>query len=359
MRSSTSNSELFEKRDIPQKPLGVLFVLAIAITIVGLGIAEWQVRKAGYVPSRMLDLDFWANHRFKLDAKPEDQTVLLGASRMSFGLDHDQWEESTGQRPFNLSLHGASFLPMLTEYAQNDKFKGTVVCSYAPGFTFANEVIPFSERLLMQINKLEDDRHSLAIRASEWTGSAIQGNLAILNQYVFAPVSMSLDFWHSEQREKMYPPFWMPRSFHRTSENSDQFVDEVIDQPWCIEQWDILHKSVIRYKERFEPRDFEKLLHQMKQDVEQIRNRGGEVILVRFPVAIWFREWEEQHFPRNEYWDVMIEETGCRSFHFLDHDETQSIIPPDASHMKVSQAKQFTKALAQFIYALQDGQQEE
>ena len=349
MRSSTSNSELFEKRDIPEKPLGVLFVLAIAITIAGLGIAEWQVRKAGYVPSRMLDLDFWANHRFKLDSMPEDQTVLLGASRMSFGLDHDQWEESTGQRPFNLSLHGASFLPMLTEYAQNEKFKGTVVCSYAPGFAFANEAIPFSERLLMQINKLEDDRRSFAFRASEWTGSALQGNLAILNQYVFAPVCMSLDFWHTEQRENMYPPFWITRSFNRTSENSDQFVDELIDQPWCVEQWDTLHKSVIRYKERFAPRDFDKLLQQMKEDVAQINKRGGEVILVRFPVAIWFREWEEQHFPRDEYWDVMVKETGCRSFHFLDHDETKSIVPPDASHMKVGQAKRFTRELAQFV----------
>ena len=72
MRSSTSNSELFEKRDIPEKPLGVLFVLAIAITIAGLGIAEWQVRKAGYVPSRMLDLDFWANPQIlSMEARPQ------------------------------------------------------------------------------------------------------------------------------------------------------------------------------------------------------------------------------------------------------------------------------------------------
>ena len=123
----------------------------------------------------------------------------------------------------------------------------------------------------------------------------------------------------------------------------------MIDQPWGVEQCDILHKSVIRYKERFAPRDFDKLLQQMKEDVAQINKRGGEVILVRFPVAIWFREWEEQHFPRDEYWDVMVKETGCRSFHFLDHDETKSIVPPDASHMKVGQAKRFTRELAQFV----------
>ena len=349
MHSSTSNSESFDKRDIPEKPLGLLFVIAIVLTISGLGVAEWQLRKAGHVPSRMLDLDFWANHRFKLDDLPENQTVLLGASRMSFGLDHDQWEEVTGQRPFNLSLHGASFLPMLTEYAQNDEFKGKVICSYAAGFAFANEMIPFSQRLLKQINQLEDDRNSFAFRASEWTGSTFQGNFAILNQYRFSPISFCLDVGHSEQRENMYPPFWITRSFNRTADNSDWFIDAMIDQPRCVEQWNILHKSVIRYMDRFPPRDFNKLLVQLKKDVKRINERGGEVILVRFPVAIWFRDWEEKNFPRDEYWDVMLKETGCRGFHLLDYDETKSIVPPDASHMKVFQAKHFTNELAKFV----------
>ena len=101
--------------------------------------------------------------------------------------------------------------------------------------------------------------------------------------------------------------------------------------------------------ERFEPRDLEAVIKQIQGDVKTIHDRGGEVVFVRFPVSRFFREWEAERFPRQEYWDQVIARTRCRGFHYLDHTLTKDLFPPDGSHLVPEDAKVFTEVLARFV----------
>ena len=348
MPSSTSNSSGHFERALPEKRLGKLFGGAVIVVLAFLVALEIHARANGIKPNRALSMAFWQNHRFRLESQPEDATVLLGASRITFGLDHDAWEKVTGARPYNLGLHGASCLPMLHDYAENTLMRGKVICAFSGGFTFANERIPFSQRISKAVNDINKNRYSFALRTQELTGKALQARFAVLNPFLYSPIEVLREHLRFETRENEVAWFHTPFAVYHTEENQDIFIDGLAD-PYCLKQWDIMHSTALQYMERFEPRDLESVIKQIQGDVKTIHDRGGEVVFVRFPVSRFFREWEAERFPRQEYWDQVIARTRCRGFHYLDHTLTKDLFPPDGSHLVPEDAKVFTEVLARFV----------
>jgi len=336
------------ERNIPDKPFTKLFIGSGFVVVALLATLELQARNSGIQPNRDLDMSFWQNHRFRLDEQPADTTVLFGASRMTFGLDQEAWEQTTGSRPYNLGLHGASCLPMLHDYAENTNMAGKVVCTISGGFTFANEMIPFSKRIADAVRDINKNRYSFALRMDELTGNALQAQFAVLNPRLYAPTELLYDRLRFHKRPNQFAWFHMPFTARRTAENQDIFINDLSD-PYILDQWDILHQTVLRYMERFEPRALDDAIQQIQKDANTIRDRGGEVIFVRFPVSRFVKEWEDKRFPRKDYWDQIIARTGCRGFHYRDHEATRNLFPPDGSHLMPTEAIIFTRALARFV----------
>ena len=349
MPSSTSNSKGHVEREIPDKPFAKLFIGSCFVAMALLATLELQARSFGVQPNRDLNMSFWKNYRFRLDEQPTNTTVLLGASRMTFGLDQNTWEESTGSRPYNLGLHGASCLPMLHDYAENTNMAGKVVCTFSGGFTFANELIPFSKRIADAVKNINKNRYSFALRMAELTGNALQSRFAVLNPRLYAPTEFLYDHLRFDKRLNQFAWFHMPFTARRTADNQDIFINDLSD-PYILDQWDILHQTVLRYMERFEPRALDDAIQQIQNDSKTIEDRGGEVIFVRFPVTRFVKEWENERFPRKDYWDQIIARTGCRGFHYMDHEATRTLFPPDGSHLMPAEARIFTEALAKFVF---------
>ena len=347
MRSSTSNSKNVFQRELPSSNLPMVVIGTFVLCVATLGIMEYQIRKEGGLPSRALNISFWLNHRFKLDERPKNTTVLLGASRMTFGLDQDTWEEETGTRPHNLGLHGASCIPMLHDYAKNTQGNGIVLCALSGGFAFANERAPFAERINHAIRDLDKHRYSLSLRSEDITGKLLQARIAVLNPRLYSPTSYVRDILRLPARKNEIAWRHIPYA-HHTEENQDVFIND-IDDKYYWNQWDLLHATPLRYMERFAPLDLDEAISLMKKDIKLIEDRGGKVIFVRFPISRFFVEWENTRFPREQYWDRILASTGCHGFHFLDHDETKDLSPLDGSHLLPEQARIFTKALARFV----------
>ncbi len=335
-------------RQTPEKPLGKIIIYAMGTLLLTLVVLEVHARKNGILPTRDMNMSFWQNHRFKLDSLPKDTTVIFGASRLTFGLDHDTWEQMTGTRPYNLGLHGASSLPMLHDYATNTDMNGLVICAISGGFTFANEQIPFSDRIAKAIRDINKNRYSFALRSEDFTGRALQARFAVLNPYLYSPTEFLREHLRFPARTNERAWFHIPFTVHHTEENQDIYINDLTD-PYYLDQWDTMHQTVLTYMERFEPRDLNEALEQVIADVNTIEGRGGEVIFVRCPVTRFFRQWEAKHFPREEYWDPIISRTGCRGFHYLDNEVTKSLRPPDGSHLMPDEAKIFTRELARFV----------
>ena len=353
MHSSTSNSDSGQlagfKREVPTKPLFSLVWLAMATSfVIFIGI-EIHARNSGVVPSRANDMIFWNNHRLLLDDTPKNTTVLAGASRITFGFDLDTWEDEVGNRPFNLGLHGASFIPMLKDYALNTEHNGIIICSVAGGFTFADSNAFFVERIGKAVDDLEASRRSITVRGHGLTAELLQARFAALNVDAYSPIQILRDTFRPSPRTNERAMFFVPYTYRHTEDNQDMFVVDFSD-PFHLQEWDGLHKNVLTYLELGKPRTARSVVDQITTYIETIERRGGEVVFVKFPTSRFMKDWEDRRFPRDKYWDIIIEETGCRGFHYLDNTNTRDLFPPDGSHLLPLQAKVFTRELVKFVY---------
>src|SRR5262249_16897504 len=79
--------------------------------------------------------------------------------------------------------------------------------------------------------------------------------------------------------------------------------------------------------------------------VTKIRDRGGQVIFVRFPFTGELKKLEDQGTPRAQIWDPMIKATGCTGIYFEDYPELAGFDCPEWSPLSAGDSVAFTKAL--------------
>jgi hypothetical protein len=70
---------------------------------------------------------------------------------------------------------------------------------------------------------------------------------------------------------------------------------------------------------------------------------------VRTPSSGFYWEGEQKGFPREKYWDKILEVTGCKGIHFMDFPETNHYICPEASHLSPKDAIEYTGYLAHIL----------
>jgi hypothetical protein len=82
---------------------------------------------------------------------------------------------------------------------------------------------------------------------------------------------------------------------------------------------------------------------------EQIRARGGEVVLIRMPTSGDLWTLHELQYPRAEYWDRLVAVTGLPAIHFADYPGLSGFECPDFSHLDARDSPRFTQALAAIL----------
>ena len=84
----------------------------------------------------------------------------------------------------------------------------------------------------------------------------------------------------------------------------------------------------------------------VRQSVEKIRARGGQVIFVRTPESGPLKKATHLSHPRNLYWNRLLLHTHCEGIHYLDYPETADYTCPEWSHLSSTDAIHYTKQLA-------------
>jgi hypothetical protein len=82
----------------------------------------------------------------------------------------------------------------------------------------------------------------------------------------------------------------------------------------------------------------------MDSYAQRIQQRGGKVVVVRFPTTGAFWELEERAYPRAEYWNKFAAEASAQLVHFADL-PTADLPCGDQSHLDGRDAPAFTEAL--------------
>lgn len=319
----------------------VLTAAVIALVLSSLvlsGVAKYW-RGRGYAPVIMDSPDFWSIQRANVYARDKTPLVFLGASRTLYAIDRDTViSRLPGYTPVMLARDGEYPLATLRDLAEDEDFRGTVVCDL--------DAIAFSEPGLVMQQAQVDYFHqqftpsrSLHRRLlSHWQ------RWSVLARPDFSLTRSVLRSWKAEP-EPFHPFQWL--SLRRYGS-----IDFTVGDP------EVPKQDLIREVESHDghlPRfPFDEWWPQVEAShawVNAIQARGGEVIFYASPTSGFRREVFEDWAPRAEYWDKMAAVSPAKVVNALDVPALRDFPLPDDSHVDFRQKPAYTHALIDALQA--------
>lgn len=355
MRSSTSSSSAPVgpgAEPVVLRPVPALrWPLAATIALVGLVVAygAWEAywRAQGMTAGYRNSAGQWAEVRRRVDRNEPGATVLIGSSRTQFDVDLDTWQAETGVLPIQLALEGSNPLPILTDLASDEDFRGLLVVGITPPLI-----------MMPGIGAREDavERY-LTETPAQWLSTKLSYGL----ETTFAGYNWDTALFLVLARQNFWPKrsgFVAPppevRRIDTMDRNrsadlwsrveTDSAYNEIVTGTW---------RAIIESLPDPPPEDvardmFGKLLDQVASDVEAIRARGGEVVFIRLPSSGFFREVEAQGLPRERVWEPLLEAADAVGVHFEDYPELQ-VPTPEWSHISARDKPDLTRALVRIL----------
>lgn len=333
MPSSTSSSD--PRLKPPAGPWLPTWLLAGALALSVLGGLELFWRGRGHEPSVVDDLKLWAAERGRVYENNPDTIVLLGTSRMLTDVLPDALRrEAPGYPVVQLAVDGKSPAAALVDLAEDGKFRGVVVAEF-----------PDYGLLRSQRNDQADhvenfhDRGTLDNLLNRRIASFFQSHLVVLNpQTGLRKVIESL-----LKGGRLPKPAFVVTRPDRSQLTYYSRTDVAENRAFRLAR-------VRRGYEMNPPPPPDEWLAQARElepSIRKIQDRGGRVVIVRFPTTGESWEMDEAHYPKASYWDRFADGSSATVLHFKDLPPLDAFDCPDTSHLDEKDAPAFTKALAE------------
>lgn len=329
MHSSTSNSSSTSKAWI------YTWLMVIIMCVTSLGLYEYHLKKQGFVASITNNKDLWSWYRSHLYHKK--QLVLLGASRSQIDIDVPYLKNQyPDYNVTQLSINGHYPIATLKALAHDDNFTGVVIVSM-------NAQVLESKYLDMQesYNSYYQEEATLYKSLDAYLSGFIQAQIRFLHPSL--GLEEIIKFYQTHNR---YPDVFY------TSAN----LDQSITTDYTKTDISALLKHFVTQKHRNYKNDPPTKPDLWKQNIKylidyvaQIKQRGGQVIFVRFPTDKGHWRLDEQYYPRNQYWQLIAQEELLDTLHFKDIKGIERFDLPDSSHLDSRDAKAFTQLLIKQI----------
>ena len=310
------------------------WIWAGALVIAALAATGWEIaiRKYGETPIVLDDEDLWAVQLDRALAHPEG-IVMLGASRIVYGIDTGIVEQLTGTPTMMLAVPGRYPLATLRELADETEFRGLVVVGIDSRGLLA-QYRDMQQRYLSHYRL----RWSWARRAHRVLLSFLQPHLLLLRP------EYSLVNLVKRRAAGLPPPreeYHVTRASNRSARIHFDGMDVGRIRPRNVanlaQLYDKLHKP--------EPARFVSDLADMARWVDTIEQRGGRVVFFREPVAGEHLALDEANLPREDYWNAVREAYGLAMIDFRDSARFAGFTLPDNSHVSADQVPRLTHAL--------------
>lgn len=318
---------------------GKSWILGLIIAAVLLGGLECLWRINGHQPSIVDDQRLWAMERSKV-GKSQKEIVLLGSSRMQTDIS---MATLRGLFPdysiINLSMCGTCANAVIHDLAADEKFSGSVIMETT------SECIMFGyDRILSQQSYVDyyHRGYNLNVKVNRLIATFFEKKLVMIDPYLNL-IKVAGEFI---RKKKLREPNYLTTYEDRT-------------RPADYTKLDVENHRINRVQHaedhyrRLLPRISTEYLalqaKYMDSAVRKIQDRGGRVVLVRFPVSDEHWVVDEQFFPRTAYWDSLIPLTGAEIVHFKDIETINKLQCPDTSHLDVRDTVIFTELLFKMI----------
>jgi hypothetical protein len=323
----------------------------VALTLVVGFVIAWEIflRSEGYRLSYNDDEALWASHRQRIYDASDAGPVIIGSSRVKFGIDLSTWEAATGAAPVQLAQVGTSPRPVLADMARDEKFKGTLLVGITEGLFFA----PSGSFPEQQARKCVAfyPTWSLAQQAGFRVGQALESRLLFLDEDLFSLRNL-MKRMRVPDRPGVFaiPPFpmkFVTSDLQRQTFITPEFLADTAMQNEQRANWMYIFTKAPKMP--MPDSVLDGIFRETGADVAKIRARGGKVVFVRMPTTgdVW--ELEKQAFPRQKYWDRLLSESGAPGIHFSDYPELSKYQCPEWSHLSPADAGTFTADLIRII----------
>lgn len=321
-------------------------VLALAIVITFLVSWELYLRHKGVEADYDDGPELWAHWRNKVYEPSDKATVFIGSSRIKYDLDIATWQSLTHTHAIQLAMVASSPRHILTNLADDPKFKGRLVVD-------VTEVLFFNRH---RGNDYPDAGISYyngitpAQKASFYLDKPIEKRLAFLNEGHYA-INALIGEMHIPDRPMVYPFLDFPMGFDITRYNRQNmmnadFIADTNQHNQVKAVWGLL---------RMDPtppttgKPLDTIMQSVVRDVAKIKARGGDVVFTRTPSNGFFLMAEQHMYPREAYWDRLLKATGCKGFYYADNAITAKLECPEFSHLTPKDAVTYTTTLVSLL----------
>jgi len=308
VRSSTSNSDTHGSHWLKT------WLLAASLVIVVVAVWEGTLRTAGFAPEYADNRALWLSARHRLSQPDPSVIAILGASRVQRAIDVDVLSEQLGRPVVQLAVEGSSGLPVLENLAADPRFRGTVIISIAPAFSFNR-----------RLSKLDAGNQAAWVRdymqQSRSRRMEQEMRLGVQGLFAFRSADAAVS--------RTIPAFLASGNRYEVEVNQDTVVS--------------LYR---RNTEAYEPQGFSDVLQYFGTLVQMLNARGCRVFVLRLPSEGAVLDYERQIFPQDRFWNPMQRYINARFIHFDDYPGLIGYMSADGSHVESALAGDFTRQLA-------------
>ena len=323
-----------------------LFALFISF----LAILGWEMhlRNQGNKVSYDDNEALWADKRAMVYKASDKATVFVGSSRIKYDLDIPTWETLTGLEVIQLANVGSNPRLVLKDLASDENFKGKLIVDVTEDVFFSAQAF-YDWRTKKKIAYYKD--RTPTQRFSFQVDHVLESQFVFLDQDNFS-VNAMLDNMHIPSRPGIFPGLFFPMGFtlvdfERQSYMTPEFVADTNQQNAVKAVW--AYGIQRKAGPPMSKDDLDGIFNSVKEDIDKIRSRGGDVLFVRPPSSGLYKEAELKGFPRSAYWDRLLAFTGSKGVHYSDYPATAEMICPEWSHLCPADAVIYTKSLVKAL----------
>ena len=325
------------------------FILAIVIVIVSFSFWEIHLRNKGLKPDFDDNESLWSSSRKHVYQAQEKATVFIGSSRIKYDLDIATWKRLTGTNAVELASVGSNPRPYLENLAADTHFKGKLIIDITEGlfFSLTQASIRTPVTVVEYYKKITP-----AQRASGYISKFLESDFVFLNKEFFSLNGILDKNTSLKNRPEVNNPPDFPIEFRFTTYErqniiSDKMITDTALQNKVKNIWASNRKlnkqvPISGYK-------LDSILNRVRDEINLIKARGGQVLFVRTPSCGTYLEFENTNYPRALYWDRLLTVTNCPGIHFADYPAMDHLQCPEFSHLSHPDAIIYTENLIHIL----------
>jgi hypothetical protein len=325
----------------------ILMLIVVASFVMSL---EWYWRSRGFTPTFNDDKVLWASKRKEIYKPINAATVFVGGSRIKFDLDVHTWEKLTGEKAIQLAIVGTPARLVLRDLANDAKFKGKVIVDVAEAQFFSFPDSAQRDRLARNALKYYHDE-TPAQNASAYINYFLESKLVFVEESKFSLTSL-LDKLDIPDRPgiRRGPSALIPREFSVSNFNRQNCITPMfLADPQLLNKQKAIWMMGITRATPIKGDTLQTFLKQTKIAIDKIRSRGGTVVFVRPPSDGPYTEMENRLYPRQKYWDYLLEYTNTPGIHYADYPGTANLVCGEWSHLTLKDAAVYTAQLVKIL----------